>query len=233
VADPTAGITIAPQTGPSASLNVALSYSNVHSWGYSISGQDGRSLQLSLQLSDPSLGGKYRTTEVNWFWTEYFTPPWAKLHALALLYSGGAGVGDRRSFFALGGFTDQDVIRSLFLRRQQCCFFLRGYQAGSLVGDQFQLLSAEYRLPLLVLENGYQTFPLYLRRVSGAVFADAGNAFQGQFHPSDLKYGVGAQLRFEMKLVYYLETQFQIGFAKGLSSGGGNQYYFVTAIPIF
>ncbi len=169
------------------------------SWPYSISGQAGRRLQLSLQVSDPSLGGKFHTGEVSALWVEYFTPPWAKLHALALLYSGGAGIGDKRSFFALGGFVDQDVVRSLFLSRPQCCFFLRGYPAASIFGDQYHLLSTEYRLPLLWIEKGYQTFPLYLRRVSGAVFTDVGNAYQGTFHASDLKVGVGAELRFEIE----------------------------------
>jgi hypothetical protein len=233
VADPTAGITVLPETGPDARLFVNLAYSNVKSWGYSISGQAGRSLQLSLGYGDPAIGGKFHAAEATWSWTEYLTPPWAKLHALAMLYSGGAGVGDKRSFFSLGGFVDQDVIRSLFLNRPQCCFFLRGYAPSSISGDQYHLLSAEYRFPLLWVERGYETFPFYLRRVSGAVFSDVGNAFQGDFHPSQLKVGVGAQVRVEMKLAYFLETQFQLGVAKGLSTGGATQYYFVTAFPIF
>ena len=233
VADPTAGITRPPETGPNGSVFVSMSYSNVRSWPYSISGQVGRRLQVGLQVSDPSLGGKFRTTEATFLWGEYLTPPWARLHALALLYSGGIGIGDKRGFFALGGFVEQDVVRSLFLSRYQCCFFLRGYPPASIFGDQYHLLSAEYRLPLLWIEKGYKTFPLYLRRVSGAVFSDVGNAFQGEFHPSDLKVGVGAELHIELKLAYYLATQIQLGFAKGLSRGGANQYYFVTAFPIF
>ena len=125
------------------------------------------------------------------------------------------------------------MVRSLFLRRPQCCFFLRGYDPNSLVGDQFHVASAEYRLPLLTLESGYATFPVYLRRISGAVFGDVGNAFQGDFHLSNLKYGVGAQLRFEIELLYYLDTQFQVGYAKGLSTGGKSEYYLVTAVPLF
>ena len=233
VADPTAGITVPPETGPSGNLYLTMSYANVRSWPFSISGQVGRRLQLSLQVSDPSLGGKFHTTQATFLWVEYLTPPWARLHALALLYSGGVGIGDKRGFFALGGFVEQDVVRSLFLSRYQCCFSLRGYAPASIFGDQYHLLSTEYRLPLLWIEKGYQTFPLYLRRISGAVFSDVGNAFQGGFHPSDLKVGVGAELHIEMKLAYYLATQIQLGFAKGLSKGGANQYYFVTAFPIF
>jgi Tol biopolymer transport system component len=233
VADPTAGITQPPETGPNASLFLTLSYSNAKAWPYSISGQAGRRLQVSLSVSDPSLGGKFHTADVTVLWVEYFTPPWAKLHALALLYSGGAGIGDKRSFFALGGFVEQDLVRTLFLGRAQCCFFLRGYAPGSIFGDQFHILSTEYRLPLAFVEKGYQTFPFYLRRISGAVFTDVGNAFQGQFHPSDLKVGVGAEVRFELNLAYFLAPQIQFGFAKGLSAGGANHYYFVTSIPIF
>jgi hypothetical protein len=186
-----------------------------------------------VSVSDPSLGGKFHTGQVSGLWVEYFTPPWAKLHALALLYSGGAGIGDKRSFFALGGFVDQDVVRSLFLSRPQCCFFLRGYPAGSIFGDQYHLLSTEYRLPLVVVEKGYQTFPFYLRRLSGAAFTDVGTAYQGTFHASSLKVGVGGELRIDMVLAYYLPTQVQFGYAKGLQSGGASQYYFVTAFPIF
>jgi hypothetical protein len=233
ITDPIDGIVRAPETGPNASLFVSFSYANVRSWPYSISGQVGRRLQLGLRISDPSLGGKFHTAEATFSWVEYVTPPWAKLHALALLYSGGVGIGDKRSFFALGGFVDQDVVRSVFLNRGQCCFYLRGYAPSSIYGDQYHLLSTEYRLPLLWVEKGYQTFPLYLRRVRGALFTDVGNAFQGDFHAADLKVGVGAELRFELVLAYYLPVQIQLGYAKGLSTGGMNQYYFVTAIPFF
>jgi hypothetical protein len=230
-ADPTAGITIAPETGPNANLFVAWSFANVHAWPYSISAQEGRRLQLVLQLSDPELGSKFRTTEVTWLWGEYLTPPWARLHALALLYSGGVGIGDKRGFFRIGGFAEQDLVRSLFLNRRQCCQFLRGYPPASIGGDQFHMLSAEYRAPLLWIERGYSTFPLYLRRLSGAAFVDAGNAFAGAFRPQDLKVGVGGELRFDFKIAYYLESEVQLGVARGLMTGGSTQIYFVSAFP--
>jgi Tol biopolymer transport system component len=231
VADPTHGITIAPETGPDANLFLSWSFSNTHSWPFSISGQEGRRLQLSLQLSQPEIGSKFHTTEITWAWTEYLTPPWARLHALALVYSGGIGIGDKRAAFAVGGFVEQDLVRSVFLNRRQCCLFLRGYPAASIVGDQFHLVSAEYRAPLLVIERGYSTFPVYLRRLSGAAFVDVGNAFYGTFDPHQLKRGVGGELRFEFKLAYYVESELQLGVARGLDTGGGNQVYFVSAFP--
>jgi Tol biopolymer transport system component len=231
VADPTHGITIAPQTGPEANLFLTWAYSNAHSWPYSISYQEGRRLQLSLFIADPAIGGRFHTTELNWLWTEYFTPPWARLQAFALLYSGGIGIGDKRSFFGLGGYVQQDVLRALFLIQRQCCTYLRGYDPNAMVGDQYHLLSAEFRTPLLWLERGTATFPVYLRRLHGALFGDAGDAFVGDLKLGDIRYGVGAELRFQMTLVYYIEAELLLGYARGLSKDGGNHVYLVTSFP--
>jgi hypothetical protein len=231
LADPTRGITIPPQTGPDASLFVAWSYSNAHAWPYSISLQEGRQLGLRLDISDPALGGRFRSTRLRWSWMEYATPPWARLHALALLYAGGIGVPEGEPFFGLGGFVQQDLLRALFLQQRQCCTYLRGYDPSTMVGDQFHLFSAEYRAPLLWLERGYSTFPVYLRRLHGAAFLDAGEAFYGSLKPENIRYGVGAELRFQMTLVYYIDAEIQVGVARGLSTGGSNHAYVVSSFP--
>jgi len=233
IADPTGEITVPPETGPNTDFGLSWSYSNAHAWGSSISNQEGRSLALSLTVSDPSIGSKFHTTIVNWNWREYLTPPWARLHALALLYAGGVGIGDNRSIFALGGFEHQDLVRALFYQRRQCCLFLRGYPVGFVSGDQFHLFSSEYRAPLLMIERGYSTFPIYLRRVHGAVFTDVGNAFFGDVTRHGWRVGTGVELRLDFKVGYYFESQVQFGIAKGLSSGGVTDYYWVTSFPIF
>jgi hypothetical protein len=233
VADPTALSTNPPETGPYADFGAGWQYSNVHSWNQSISGQEGRTLALNVSFSDPSLGSKFHTTQVNWSWREYFTPPWSKLHAVALLYAGGVGIGDKRSLYSLGGFSHQDLVRSIFYQSRQCCFFLQGYPPQFISGDQFHLLATEYRAPLWKIEEGYQTFPLYLRRIHGALMANAGNAFYGDLPRSGWKVGVGAELRLDFKLGYYFESLLQFGVAKGLSKGGVTDYYWVTSFPIF
>ena len=233
IADPTGEITIPPETGPNTNLSIGWSYSNVHAWGMSVSGQEGRTLGFNLTVSDPSIGSKFHTTELNWNWREYFTPPWARLHALAMLYAGGVGIGDKRSFFALGGFEQQDLVRALFYQRRQCCLFLRGYKPGAVSGDQFHLLSTEYRAPLWTIEKGYSTFPLYLRRVHGAIFSDVANAFYGEVTQHGWKVGVGGELILDFKLGYYFESQLQFGVAKGLSQGGVTDYYWVSTFPVF
>ena len=208
---------------------MSWSFSNAHRWQYSISNQEGRGVSLNLRLSDPTLGGRFRSTEVSWSWTEYFTPPWARLHALALITQGGFGIGDKRQFFGLGGYASQDVLRGVLLNQQQFAF-LRGYPVNVVSGDSYLVASGEYRAPLLWIERGYQTFPLYLRRIWGTGFIDAGDAFQGPFHAGELRVDAGVEAHLEFTLFYYLNTQIQLGYARGFQSGGGNQLYFVTAV---
>ena len=229
VGEPTGGITVKPEIGPYADLKFSWSFSNAHSWQYSISGQEGRNVSLNLRLSAPTLGTRFRSTEVDWSWTEYFTPPWARLHALALITQGGFSIGDKRQFWALGGYAYEDVLRSVLLMQRQFAF-LRGYPVNVVAGDSFLVASGEYRAPLLWIERGYQTFPVYLRRIWGTAFVDAGNAYQGPFHPTDLKTDAGVEAHLEFMLFYYIDSQIQLGYARGFQSGGGNQLYFVTAV---
>ena len=233
VADPTAGITIPPATGPDANFNIGWSYSNAHAWTRSISNQEGRTLGLNLSIADPALGGKYHTLSADWSWREYFTMPWAKLQVLALLYAGGISVGDHQGYYGLGGFQQQDLVRALFYQRHQCCLFLRGYPVNAVQGNQYHLLSAEYRTPLLLIEKGYSTFPLYLRQLYVAFFTDVGNAFNGDLSRHGWKTGVGGELRLTFKLGYYFETLLQFGAAKGLAQGGTTDYYWVTSFPFY
>jgi outer membrane protein assembly factor BamA len=229
IADPTSGIIVRPEVGPDANLYLWWSFNNTHAWHYSISNQEGRLVRFNLRFSDPVLGGRFHTTEITGSWQEYLTPPWARLHALALLWSGGVGIGDKRDFFGLGGFQEQDVLRAIFLNRPQCCTFLRGYPPNTFVGDSYQIASAEYRAPLLRIERGYQTFPAYFRQLWGAAFVDAGNAYQGRFQPAQLKVDAGLEANIGINLVYYLETQIKIGYARAFSAPKGNQWYFLAA----
>ena len=228
VGEPTGGITIKPQRGPYADLRLDWSFTDAHQWPYSISGQEGRNIHLGLRLSSPVLGGRFRTTEVSGSWTEYLTPPWRRLHAFALMAAGGFGIGDTRDFFNLGGYSPQDVLRSVLLNQYQYAP-LRGYPANYASGDSYLLLSAEYRAPLLWIEKGYDTFPFYLRRIWGVLFTDIGNAFQGPFRAQDLKTDAGAEAHFEFNLGYYLGGQVELGYAHGFATGGGDRLYWVAA----
>ncbi len=230
-ADRLPGGSTPPAPGRVASLFVEATYDDVRRWRLSVSGQQGRSLRLRLGRSDRRLGSASETTAADWRWTEYFTPPWARLQALAVTYAGGISRGDRQGLFQLGGFEEQGLLRAFFLGERQCCQFLRGYAPGALLGPRFHALSAEYRAPLLSIERGHATAPVYLRRLSGAAFWDAGWAGPGAFAVREVRHGLGAELRLGFHLGYRLESQLVLGMARGVSRGGRLDAYLVSYFP--
>ena len=97
-----------------------------------------------------------------------------------------------------------------------------GIPAGWLEGTGFALGNLELRFPLAGPELGHSTWPVFLRRVHGAVFADLGDAFdlQGTLpfagHPfrwDELRLGAGAELRLELALGYFAVTDLRLGVA--------------------
>jgi outer membrane protein assembly factor BamA len=102
---------------------------------------------------------------------------------------------------------------------------LRGYTVGSLLGNGFLLGNVELRFPLFRPELGRTTWPIFLRRIHGAVFLDAGDAFEIGGNPptpshrlaaSTLQFGAGGELRLELFLAYYLPIELRLGVARGL-----------------
>ena len=91
------------------------------------------------------------------------------------------------------------------------------------------MLSSEYRAPLVWIEHGYQTFPLYFRRIWGTLFADVGNAYFGEFDPRQLKVGAGAEIHFQFNIFYFLESDVKIGYAHGFQTPGIDQIYLEAA----
>ena len=75
---------------------------------------------------------------------------------------------------------------------------LRGHGIASVSGDSFYTASLEYRMPLLWIDRGYNTLPVFFRYLSGAAFIDAGNAFDSFADSPAPLVGIGAELRASM-----------------------------------
>ena len=93
------------------------------------------------------------------------------------------------------------------------------------------MLNAEYRFPIAWIERGYETFPLYLQRLQGRVFADYGGAFNSAFSFDKLKLGVGGELILGLTYAYDYGAALQLGFAHGFAKDGGNQFYLLLNSP--
>ena len=75
------------------------------------------------------------------------------------------------------------------------------------------------------IETGVLTLPFYLRRLHAAVFVDVGGTAIDTPSLEMLKVGVGAELRLDMLLAYYLSATLRLGYARGVSEGGDNNIF--------
>jgi outer membrane translocation and assembly module TamA len=94
------------------------------------------------------------------------------------------------------------------------------------------LASLESRFPVVNIEHGSGTTPFFSRRLHGAVFAEAGNAWDGPFHGSDLKRSVGTEARLDMHFSYFLPITLRVGIARGLDEDCETQIIFGLWVPV-
>jgi hypothetical protein len=111
---------------------------------------------------------------------------------------------------------------------------LRGYAPAQFIGTHFNLLNSEYRFPILYADRGIGTLPVFLRGVSGAVFADYGGAFDSidlDDPFADYHLGVGGELWFDLVFGYFARGTVRLGYARGLDDEAieGGQTYVVMS----
>jgi hypothetical protein len=220
-----------PQVGILAGFGLSIGYSNTERYPRSISAESGREISLGLSVNHQALGSDFRSTTFSWSWAEYISLPWFEGHVIALRYGGGLAWSDgsrARSAFGIGGFPDQDVFRAIIETAPIGGNYLRGYAPNTFVGDRFHLLNVEYRFPLLDIERGLSSLPLYLNNVHLALFTDVGHAFFGDFKPAELNVGVGAEVLVEGVVGYVVPLTLRIGYARGLMEKGSNEFHLLV-----
>ena len=96
---------------------------------------------------------------------------------------------------------------------------------GSFTGSNLALASLEYRFPIWRADAGAWTLPLYAGQLSGAFFAEAGDAFDGlgtrRLHPA-----AGGEVRWALA-VGHLGGTVRLGYGYGfdVAEGGGHRIY--------
>jgi outer membrane protein assembly factor BamA len=220
-----------PERGRFATLRFGWSHSDAERYLYDISPSNGRTMGASAALSEPALGSQYRVLTLATSLTQY-VPLWAH-HVLALRYAAGVSLGDGEHLgvFQLGGFPQVSLVEGLadpvILGGQA----LRGYAAGDRAGSQFHLVQLEYRFPIVRLNRGVLTLPVYLNRLWATVFADAGDAFSSAIDLARFRVGVGAELHLDFTLFYILPLSLRLGYGRGLAEGGLDQFYGHLGVP--
>lgn len=106
-------------------------------------------------------------------------------------------------------------------------FLMRGYMQGQFVGETMVNPKLEYRFPMREINKGSSTYPIFLRRLHGAVLTDGvfleGSAFhRGNNRFQSVKmnqsfWNVGFEFRFELNLAYQMPVTAIIGVYNPLS----------------
>jgi outer membrane protein assembly factor BamA len=196
-----------------AALRGAWSMSTAHTYGYSISPEEGVTLGVTSEMVRRALGafGDATTLTAD---VRVYLPALSRHHVLALRAAGGTSSGSvaMQRTFDLGGagpnLTPLDF-------GSEAVSLLRGFAADTFAGNHIALINADYRLPLIRPERGVGTWPLFLQTMHAAVFADAGHAWTGVFRASDLKTDAGVELSADVVAGYVLPLTTAVGVAWG------------------
>jgi hypothetical protein len=218
-----------PEEGVVAGVSARWSMSASHRAAFVNGAIDGYSLQTALRMNHPDLGSDFKSLELSYRWSIFHQMPWAWDHTATFRVNGAIETTDRLRDgpYVLGGLGTQNIAQSILDNVRVGTGVLRGYEPGKLRGRQFHLANLEYRLPLLTIERGFHTLPIYLRRLHAAFFADAGYARDGDFDWREIRPSLGAALRLDAVFGFYDGGTFELGYARGLRDDGVGEWWFL------
>lgn len=204
---------VPPAQGKLVSGKVSYRFNNAEKYGYSISPEDGRSVELGYEQIDKKLGSDFDLNKVTIDWHEYIDLPFDHQVLLVRAYAGRSS-GDviPQRAFQLGGDNPGDFT----LNVENNYVYLRGYPVNRYRGQKVGLLSTEYRFPVKNVEWGLANTPFFFKRVHGAVFYEAGSAWDNTFDSRKVKRAVGVEARLDMSLAYMLPITVRAGLVKAL-----------------
>jgi hypothetical protein len=203
-----------PPAGQTNSISLTYQYADNYKSGYAASPESGGLAGLSYQKAGPWFGGTIAFDRLSFDVRRYVPLP-APHQTLALRAAGGASFGGATGNFLLGGSDSTDLVNIIDQRYIGGVggSYLRGYGAASLAGNRMVMGTAEYRFPILEVQHGFGTVPLFVTRLSGALFADAGmvgrDALSGDPH-----LGLGVEARIGLDLLN-VPSDLRVGLARG------------------
>jgi dipeptidyl aminopeptidase/acylaminoacyl peptidase len=184
-------------------------FSNAKSFGYSVSAEQGLHAGVTSELTRRALGadgdaGSF-TADVRGY--VRVVP---RHGVLAARLAGASSWGDEpvRRLFSAGGSGPRPAG---FGFNSDAIGLMRGFAEGDVVGYHATVVNVDYRVPLLQVQRGAGTLPLFMRQLHGAFFADIGTAWDTRFRRSELRRSFGAEIA----------ADWIIGGALPITSAGG------------
>jgi hypothetical protein len=184
---------------------------SARAYGYSISEEDGWSATVGVEFTREALGADGDAGAATLDARGYL--PLGPRHAVfAARVAAGTAWGDeaaRRVFSASGNGPQGRG----FSFASDAIGLMRGVDESDVFGDHAAIVNIDYRLPLLRIERGFGTLPVFARTLHGALFLDAGHGWTDSFRRADIARSVGAELSLDAVLGYALPLTFTGGVA--------------------
>lgn len=203
-------------------LRLGWEFSNARDFGFSISDEEGGRLAVTTELPSTALGsdgsGAAVTVDGRRYWRL------GPRHAVVAVRAGAAGSwGDDAAVrqFSASGHGPQP---GGFGFGQGAIGLLRGFAEDDVLGTRAAVLNVDYRMPLVRVDRGVGTVPVFFRSLHGAVFADAGHAWTGRARWPEARYALGAEVSADTVVGYVLPVTVTAGAAwrrDGATGGNG------------
>jgi hypothetical protein len=179
-------------------------------YGYSVSAEQGVTAAITSELVRSALGADGNATAFTAEARGY--PRLGGLHRILAVRAGlGYASGDpavRRTFY-LGG-SQASTLADFGV---DALSMLRGFPDKIFAGSRSAVFNVDYRSPLLRIERGRGTVPIFLRTLHGAVFIDGGRVWDRESSAGGLKTSAGGELSLDVVLGYALPLTCTAGIA--------------------
>lgn len=197
----------------------SIGFESARAYPYSISREEGRVISLTARDYSTDRNSHINAREYTGRYEEFMGL--GSHRALYLMLAGGASKGEsiaQQSFY-MGG-TLMDNLE----------YPLRGYEPGYRRGDYVAATTLELRLPLMNIQRGPGTVPLFARQLHMALFADAGAVWDEgvRFHRDMVDIGGGFELRMDTAIGYNFHATPSIGYAHGFSKTTGEDMVYIA-----
>jgi hypothetical protein len=169
-------------------------------YGYSISPEDGTWTAVNLERVTTGLGADGDAFSLAGDWRVYLRG-FGRHHVAAFRLGAASSTGEAgmTRYFDLGG---SGIPASPFAMGQRVVGLLRGLPPDQRQGTAVLVANLDYRFPLVRVERGIRTWPVFLRDIHGAVFADIGSAGMSFDELPGAVCSVGAELATRITLGY-------------------------------
>ncbi len=214
------------QDGFRSMVSGSIAFDNTRRFVNSISRISGFQASVAAGVTSPVLGSDFDYVWGKVAWNGYQRVPGTKQWVLALHLAAGLSEGTfgGQYPFSLGGVPQPDVAGLLlsalgFASTGSQPDQLRGYPSGIFQGSKLASGTFELRFPIAAPQWGYSTWPFFVRRISGSLFLDAGNAWvpmEGIPWLERIRFGTGAEVAVELVLGFYLPVLLRVGLGQGL-----------------